>query len=106
VMLFCNAADVREALVQHALGDLARKLPNTQIIQKLMDTVRAKGAKLPSAFEAWRAGIISDAAKSFVQDLLNAWPDARGSRMRLVRKKQGHSPEPEVGGADAEADRP
>jgi ribosomal 50S subunit-associated protein YjgA (DUF615 family) len=106
VMLFCNAADVREALAQQALGDLARKLPNAQIIQKLMDTVRAKGGKLPAAFEAWRAGIISGAARSFVQDLLNAWPEAPGSRIRFVRRKHGHSQEPEAGGTEAEADRP
>jgi hypothetical protein len=106
VMLFCNAADVREALAQQNLGDLARKLPNAQIIQKLMDTVRAKGGKLPSAFEAWRAGIISAAARNLVQDLVNAWPEAPGSRIRLMRKKQGYSPEPEGGGVHAEADRP
>jgi len=80
VMPFCHAADLREALAQHGFGDLGRKLPNAKIIQKVIDTVRAKGGKLPSAFETWRAGVISDAAKGFVQDLLNAWPELPEAR--------------------------
>jgi hypothetical protein len=104
-MLFCNAADVRELLAQQDFGDLARKLPNAKIIQKVIDTVTSKGGKLPSAFEAWRSGIVSDAARSLAQDAVNAW-QAPATRIRIVRKKQGHSPEREGGGAHAEADRP
>ena len=106
VMPFCHAADLREALAQQTFGDLGRKLPNTKIVQRVFDIVRAKGGKLPSAFEAYRAGIISEAAKSLAQDAVNAWPEGPGSRIRIIRKKQGHSHEPEEAGANGEADRP
>ena len=101
VMPFCHAADLRQALTQQSFGDLGRKLPNATIIQKVFDVVKAKGGKLPSAFERWRAGIISAAARSLAQVAVNAWREPPESRIRIVEKsKQGHSHEPEEGGDD------
>jgi hypothetical protein len=104
VMPFCHAADPREALTQQSFGDLGRKLPNAKPIQKVFHVVRAKGGNLPSAFERWRVGIISEAAKSLAQDEVNAWREPPGSRIRIIEKsKQGHSHEPDDGGADTDS---
>jgi hypothetical protein len=101
VTVFCTAVDPRERLGQKSFGELARKLPNAKIIQKVIDTVKSRDGKLPPAFTEWRGTILWGAAQALVQEAANDWPEAAERRGRIITKKRDAGNQPEQGESDA-----
>jgi hypothetical protein len=99
-MVFCTAVDVRERLAHKNFGDLARKLPNAKILQWIIDTVRTRGASLPTAFEEWRGRIIWATAHGLAQEAGNDWPEAAERKVRIIRRKRDDGDRADGGDVD------